>query len=254
MRPTPLIYPAANLICAIAAFAMTDRFVGEAAAGLVFWVTAALALCVGALQIVLAQRAKTQLLYQLLASASAGLSLIFFLMAMFCPIFLIEEISAARKLAVAGGGLALIAADAVHGIRQARAAWAQSGDASFDKHYNATTNQLDWDMAVRPLGIKHDLYVPGLPEAAQPLLAVALLVFMLVGAGITDIRPDAGIVIWAVAMFAITAFFVQVLAKQAVLIRRLVAFETRIGRPVAHQPKLGMYRRARKTKRKTRRK
>ncbi|GGB96062.1 hypothetical protein [Pseudoduganella buxea] len=254
MTLNPLIYPAANLICAIAAFAMTDRFVGEAAAVPVVWVAVALALSIGALQFVLARRAKTRLLYQLLSSSSAGISLIFFLMAMFCPIFLIEELSAARKLAVAGGGLALMAANAVYGIRQVRTAWAQSGDGSFDKHYNATTNQLDWDMAVRPLGIRHDLYVPGLPEAAQPLLAVALLVFMLVGAGITDIRPDAGIVIWAVPMFAISAFFVQVLAKQAVLIRRLVTFETRIGRPVAHQPKLGMYRRARKTKRKTRRK
>ncbi len=248
-----LVYLAANLICAIAAFAMTDRFVGEAAAVPVFWVAAALAVGLGVLQSVLAWRARARLRYQLLASASAGISLIFFLMAMFCPIFLSEEISAIRKLVVAGGGLALIAANAVYGIRQARAAWVQAGDGSFDKHYNASTNQLDWDMAVRPLGIRHDLYVPGLPDAAQPLLAVAMVIFMLAGAGITDIRPEAGIVIWAVPMFAITAFFVQVLARQAVLMRRLIAFETRIGRPVARQPKLGLYRRARKSKRKPRR-
>ncbi len=248
-----LVYPAANLVCAIAAFAMTDRFVGVASAVPVFWVAAALALGLGAVQAVLAWRARARLLYQLLAASSAGISLVFFLMAMFCPIFLIDEISPIRKLVVAGAALALMVANAVHGVRQARAAWTGVGDGTFDRHYNASTNQLDWDMAVRPLGIRHDLYVPGLPDAARPLLAVALVIFMLVGAGITDIRPEAGIVIWAVPIFAIAAFFVQVLARQAVLIRRLVAFETRIGRPVARQPKLGLYRRARKSKRKPRR-
>lgn len=126
------------------------------------------------------------------------------------PLFWVDTIGLAVKGAVCSGWLSLSVCNFARGFRQFESKWTEEGQIAFDRNFDPKTSAIDWPLVLKRLGLKMEIYLPGLPRQVTPYVSALILVFILAGLSLRNSFPVFSLFARAVPMLILASWCLQI--------------------------------------------
>jgi len=147
----------------------------------------------------------------LLFLATFGLSLCWFMAALFIPLLWVDIVGWETKLMMVLLLIGLIASNVAESFRIFDRKWSALEDSLRVTILKRKDGFLDWDNLILWMKFSPDLYVPFLPKSLSAFLSVIMVLSMLTGFSLRNIFPEVSVFLVGVpAAIAISYFFQQI--------------------------------------------
>ncbi|HWV30324.1 MAG TPA: hypothetical protein VN038_11745 [Dyadobacter sp.] len=204
--------------------ALIAQKLAQGGAGFSFlWFSCPIALFILTLQLTTFSPAKQKLLFQLLFLGFFGLSMVWFMLSLFLPIFWIREINTSVKFTLFAIFITVMIFNLRLGWKALNKRWNETGATAFEAEFKKTAT-VDWNKVVRDMKITHNIFIPGIPEGWTSFVSIILIIFMILGLNLRLAYPVFSVFAWGIPAIFIASYFIQVCGfyfAQAVQVRRI---------------------------------
>lgn len=182
------------------------------------------------LQCVLSILSAKRLFYELLSGVAFGLSLVWFTLCLFLPIFWIGEVGVAVKLVLICASCALLASNLQRAHQHFEHRWHESGEHAFAGSCSWKSAAIDWDSVTKAMALSISLYVPGVPERLNSILSVLVVVSMTASLNVRHLFPTLSMIAWGVSTAILASMVVQLAGLGIAQACKVYEIEARYGR------------------------
>ena len=135
------------------------------------------------------------------------------------------------KIVLSTSALVLCVCNLRYSQRRFAQAWAKKGQSSFERNYCAPMQAVDWDLVMKPVHLRANLYIPGIPERASMALLAGAVLFMIAGLNLRNVFPMFSAFAWCIPAILCLAVWVQVAGFAAAQLLKIRDLERNLGKP-----------------------
>jgi hypothetical protein len=208
----------------VGGWALTSRLGGDQAASSFLVLGAGIVAGLFMIQSLLYFINTKRLLHQVLFGAAFCLSLTWFMLCLFLPLFWVPAIGWATKLLIGGCASLFWVAGASQAFSQFNRKWEAAGATSLARYSDPATGAVEWEKVVESMKLSAPLYIPGIPQRSMQLVSVMLILLMLLGMNLRKAFPVFSAFAWGLPLSLILTIFVQMAGfafAQALKIRQI---------------------------------
>lgn len=216
----------------IGGWALTGKLAGDDAAFSFMQAGSIVVLAILFMQIIFFNLGKNRLIYRIVFNVAFGCGIVWFMLCLILPILWVPSIGLMEKTVLFLILLVLAMANVCKAGVQFAAKWKDEGEKTIIRHYNSKDRTIDWPEVLAPMRLSLALYIPGIPEKMNPVISVAIIIFMVGGLSFRNIYPIFSLYAWGVPSCLVISMFAQVLGLGFAQIIKLAALEKRFGTPV----------------------
>lgn len=210
--------------------AITLKLAGGDAAVSFMWMGASATILILAVQVSLYLFDSDRTFYRQLFGVAFGVTLVWFMLCLFLPVFFIATVSIAWKVVIAVIFSYICVLNFREGINYFNRKWEEKGERFFVENYDGRSDAIDWLRVVKPMHLTVRLYVPGVPERVTPLVAVGIIISMVLGLNLRNTFPVFGAFAWGIPSGLIVSIFVQMIGIGWAQVVRIAKIEKDAGR------------------------
>lgn len=212
--------------------ALTDKLAGGEARNSFLLFGASIVTGIIILQAALFLNRDRGLICGLLFGTSLGLTIVWFMLCLYLPLFWIDSIKIHIKLLLIASTICLCFCSFVAAFRQFNEKWKVQGESLFAKHYRSNGSTVAWIKVTTAMKLSCRLYIPLIPQNITPILSVMLVFSMIAGLNLRKIFPVFSIFSWGIPASVVVSMFVQLMGLGFAQIAQIAALEKQVGQKI----------------------
>lgn len=216
----------------IGGWALTVQVAGSEAGVRFLWTGGSFVIAILVVQIALCFLDGNRVLYRQLFGVAFSLALVWFMLCLFLPVFFIASVSVFHKFSIAIFFFFVVVGNFAEGFSRFDRKWKERGEKCFVTNYDQRSNVIDWQQLVKSMKLTVTLYVPGVPKRAEPVLAIATPISMVLGLNMWSTFPILGIFAWSIGSALLVSIFVQMIGLACAQAARVAKIEANTGKKI----------------------
>ena len=214
-------------------WAITSNLAGDQAGNAFLVIAGAVIGLIHPSQFFLLTITRTRVFWQLLYRLACGVSLCWFLLCLALPICWMPQVPSWCKILLAAVGVLLSAANFVYALGEFERKWAAKGQRSFEKHYRSNTHTVDWDHVMKPVNLRAQLHIPGLPDQISMGILVFAALTMVIGLNVRKAYPVFSVFAWGLPAVLCVVVWVQIVGYGVGQLMKVRELERRLGKTIS---------------------
>lgn len=183
-------------------------------------------------QLMLSLKSHKRAIYLILFNMAFVAGIIVFMSCLVLPVFWVPAIEIKLKISLALLIAALWIVNVMRGIKIFNLKWMSVGKNLLLRYYKKPEGEIEWHEIVNSLRMSISIYIPGLPEALNPLISILIIISMLAGLSLRNTFREASLFAWAVPLIIVISLVMQMVGFLVAQFAKLSGLEKEAGGPI----------------------